>query len=139
MTGLKKNPPTMIPYLTVKNARNSLDFYKKAFGFTWLNSTEVDSKGEINHVEMQYKDVLVMFASEGAFGGTTKAPVTLGTEPSMNLYLYCDNVDVFYDQALKAGAISLMEPNDAFWGDRVCQLKDPDGFMWMFAKSLKQG
>ncbi|MBY0281889.1 MAG: VOC family protein [Alphaproteobacteria bacterium] len=136
MTDHKKNLPTMIPYLTVKNARNSLDFYKRAFGFTLLNSTEVDNGGEICHVEMQYKDVLIMFAPEGAFGGTTKAPVTLGTEPSMNLYLYCDNVDTFFNHALKAGATSLMEPNDAFWGDRVCQLKDPDGFMWMFAKTL---
>lgn len=138
MTDLKKNPPTMIPYLTVKNARKAIGFYEDAFGFKLLNVSEVDRSEEVSHVEMQYKDVLIMFAPEGVFGCTTKAPVTLGAEPPMNLYLYCDDVDTLYKNALKAGAVSLMEPNDAFWGDRVCQLKDPDGFMWMFAKTLKK-
>lgn len=128
--------PTMIPYLTVGNTKSAIDFYEKAFGFKWLNSSEVDGDGEIQHVEMQYKDILIMFAPEGAFGGTTKTPATLGVQCPMNLYLYCDDVDTFHQQAIKAGAKSLMEPNDAFWGDRVCQLGDPDGFLWMFAKKV---
>ncbi len=127
---------TVIPYLTVRNAKNAIAFYEKAFGFKWLNSSEVDANGDIQHVEMQYKDLYIMFAPEGAFGGTTKAPITLGIECPMNLYLYCDDVDAMYQQGINAGAKSLMEPNDAFWGDRVCQLGDPDGFMWMFAKRL---
>lgn len=131
---MQEKIPTMIPYLTVGNAKSAIDFYEKAFGFKWLNSTEVDGDGNIDHVEMGYKDLLIMFAPEGAFGGTTKTPATLEVECSMNLYLYCDDVDALYQQGIKAGAKSLMEPNDAFWGDRVCQLGDPDEFMWMFAK-----
>jgi uncharacterized glyoxalase superfamily protein PhnB len=50
--------------------------------------------------------------------------------------LYCDDVDALYKQATSNGAQSKMEPNDAFWGDRVCQVIDPDGYLWMFAKSL---
>lgn len=126
--------PTMIPYLAVRNAKESIRFYEEAFGFEWVNSQEVDANGDIQHVEMRYKDVWIMFAQEGAFGGKTLSPKTLGTECSMNLYLYCDDVDALYQRGVKAGAESLMGPNDAFWGDRVCQLKDLNGFMWMFAK-----
>ncbi|MBP9752242.1 MAG: glyoxalase/bleomycin resistance/extradiol dioxygenase family protein [Proteobacteria bacterium] len=124
--------PTLTPYLTVKNAKDAITFYENAFGFVWHNKNEC--KEEPEHVEMSYKDAFIMFAQEGAFGGTTKAPITLGVECSMNLYLYCDDVDAFFKNSLKHGAISLMEPHDAFWGDRVCALKDLNGFMWMFAK-----
>lgn len=126
-----KNMPTMIPYLTVTDSKKSVDFYEKAFGFTWENPNE-----GLNHIEMSYQDVMIMFAPEGAFGGITKAPITQGAECSMNLYLYCTDVDKVYNRAMEAGAISCMNPQDAFWGDRVCQVKDPDGFMWMFAKKL---
>jgi uncharacterized glyoxalase superfamily protein PhnB len=126
--------PTLTPYLTVKSTIDSITFYKNAFGFVWHNESECKEVPE--HVEMSYKDVFIMFAQEGAFGGTTKAPATLNIECPMNLYLYCDDVDVFHANAVKHGAESTMAPNDAFWGDRVCQLKDPNGFMWMFAKKL---
>lgn len=85
---------------------------------------------------MKYKGIVIMFSSEGAFCGTTKTPNTLNIECSMNLYLYCDDVDQLYKTSLEQGAISVMQPNDAFCGDRVCKVKDIDSFMWMFAKKL---
>src|SRR4051794_2682185 len=107
----KKNIPTMIPYLTVKNAKESISFYEKAFGFTWLNAAEADENGDIQHVEMSYKDVLIMFAPEDAYEDlTTKTPITSGTRSPMSLYIYCDDVEAFYQQAVKAGAKSLREP-----------------------------
>lgn len=130
-----KNIPTMIPYLTVKNSKESIRFYEQAFGFNWLNAAETTESGEIEHVEMSYKDVLIMFASEGSFGSTNKAPITTSTRSPMSLYLYCDDLESLYQQAIKAGATSLMEPFDAFWGDRVFQVSDINGYEWMFAKS----
>ncbi|CAO5683360.1 MAG: hypothetical protein HEEMFOPI_01952 [Holosporales bacterium] len=69
---------------------------------------------------MKYKDVVIMFSSEGAFGEATKTPHTLNIECSMNLYFYCDDVDQLYKTSLEQGALSVMQSNDAFWGDRVC-------------------
>lgn len=133
----KKNIPTMIPYLTVCNAKESISFYEKAFGFGWLNAAEADENGDIQHAEMSYKDILIMFAPEGAWGDlTTKAPITTGTRSPMSLYLYCDDLEALYQQAIKAGAKSIKEPFDAFWGDRVFQVSDTNGYEWMFAKSL---
>ena len=130
--------PALIPYLTVRNARDAIRFYQDAFDFIFENPKEVDQAGAIEHVEMRYRDLLIMFSPEGAFGGTTKAPATLGIECPLTLYLYCDSVDTIYQKAMQAGARSSMEPQDAFWGDRVCKLTDPDGFEWMFASRLEQ-
>lgn len=127
--------PTMIPYLTVQDAAQSLNFYQDAFAFT-LKEAAKDSNGEITHVEMSYRDVLIMFAPEGAYNAPIKAPRTLGVMPSICLYFYCDDVDQFYQKALEAGAISLMAPHDSFWGDRVCQVADLNGFHWMWAHKL---
>lgn len=128
--------PTLIPYLTVQNALAAIQFYEKAFGFVWKNASEHSSKEDIQHVEMIYQDVYIMFAPEGAFGSPAKAPATLNIPSPMTLYLYCNNVDHLYQQAINAGAKPLLEPHDSFWGDRVCHLGDPDGYHWMFATPL---
>ncbi|MES2252107.1 MAG: VOC family protein [Pseudomonadota bacterium] len=128
--------PTIISYLTVSDTKTSIALYQKAFGFKWLNEDEVAADGTLDHVEMQYKDVFIMFAREGAFGSTKKTFTHLGVEAPNCIYLYCDDVDQIYTTAIDAGMQSLMEPNDAHWGDRVCMVKDHDGYEWMFAKHI---
>lgn len=134
-----KTYPTLIPCFFVQDTRKAIAFYEKAFGFVWRNQEKApqDEKGDIIHVEMSYKDVLVMFAPEGAFGSPVKTPASLQIQSPTTLYLYCDDVDQLYQQALAAGAASTMEPHDAFWGDRVCQVADINGYSWMFAKTLE--
>lgn len=131
-----KSCPTLIPYLTVSNTKAAISLYQKAFGFKWLNEAEMAADGTLDHVEMQYKDVLIMFAGEGCFGSTKRTFTKLGAESPMTLYFYCDDVDQMHNTAVASGMQSLMEPNDAHWGDRMCILKDPDGYEWMFAKRI---
>jgi uncharacterized glyoxalase superfamily protein PhnB len=38
-----------------------------------------------------------------------------------------------YNQAISAGATSMMPVMDMFWGDRYGQLKDPFGHIWSIA------
>ena len=54
--------------------------------------------------------------------------------PAM-LYLYVPNVDAAYQQAVKAGAASIMEPSDQFYGDRSGGVKDPAGNSWFFGQA----
>ena len=49
--------------------------------------------------------------------------------PAM-LYLYVPNVDAAYQQAVKAGAASIMEPSDQFYGDRSGGVNYPAGNSW---------
>ena len=48
----------------------------------------------------------------------------------MPLLLYVMDTDAAYKRALKAGASSLREPMDAFYGDRVAGVKDSFGNPW---------
>lgn len=129
--------PQLFPYLTVKDAEKSIDFYEKAFGFKLSSEPGKDENCKIQHAEMKFgNDVSIMFAPEGAWGSPRKTPAALGITPSMTLYIYCEDVDALYKQAITHGAQSTMEPNDGFWGDRICNLVDPDGHEWMFATNI---
>lgn len=132
-----KDVPDLFPYLVVKDAQKAIAFYEKAFGFTVSGEPAKDEQGNIQHAEMKFgKDVTIMFAPEGAWGSERKSPATLGVMPSLSLYIYCEDVDRLYQKATANGAKSTMEPQDGFWGDRFCNLIDPDGHEWMFATHI---
>lgn len=127
--------PWLTPYLTVREARTSMAFYQAAFGFAVRDSVEDD--GAVMHVEMTYHDqLIVMFAPEGAFGSTARTPKSAQTVAPQSFYLYVDDVDAVYARALGAGAKSLSEPQDQFWGDRFAQVEDLDGYRWALARHL---
>ena len=49
------------------------------------------------------------------------------------LYLYVEDIDATYQRALKAGAVSLEEPQDLPDGDRRGMVEDPCGNVWQIA------
>ena len=53
------------------------------------------------------------------------------------LYLYVPDVDAAYQRALKAGATSIMEPADQFYGDRSGGVKDAAGNSWFFGTHIE--
>jgi uncharacterized glyoxalase superfamily protein PhnB len=127
--------PWLTPYLTVRDARVAMAFFESAFGFAVRDYVEDD--GAVMHVEMTYHDQLVvMFAPEGAFGSTAHTPKSAGAIAPQSFYLYVDDVDAVYARALEAGAKSLSEPQDQFWGDRFAQVEDLDGYRWALARHL---
>jgi uncharacterized glyoxalase superfamily protein PhnB len=127
--------PWLTPYLTVREARTAMAFFEAAFGFAVRDCVEDD--GAVMHVEMTYHDqLIVMFAPEGAFGSTARTPKSAGTTAPQSFYLYVDDVDAVYARALVAGAKSLSEPQDQFWGDRFAQVEDLDGYRWALARHL---
>jgi uncharacterized glyoxalase superfamily protein PhnB len=87
---------------------------------------------------MTWKDALIMFAPEGAFGSTSKASATLGIESPVSMYTYCEDLDALHSRATAAGAKSHMAPRDTSRGDRYCKLEDPDGHVWGFATHTGQ-
>lgn len=127
--------PWLTPYLTVRDAHAAIDFFRAAFGFAVRDSVEDD--GAVMHVEMTYHDqLIVMFAPEGAFGSTARTPKSSDAVAPQSFYLYVDDVDAVYARALVAGAKSLSEPQDQFWGDRFAQVEDLDGYRWALARHL---
>jgi uncharacterized glyoxalase superfamily protein PhnB len=134
MTYKPDDCPGLIPYLVVRDAEKAVDFYQKAFGFTLTCGPHKGEDGKIQHVEMRYEDTMIMFCPEGAWGQVDKkAPATQGVQSPIVLYVYCKDVDAFYQNAVKNGAEALGAPEDCFWGDRMCRLGDQDGYQWSFA------
>jgi uncharacterized glyoxalase superfamily protein PhnB len=124
------------PYLTVKDADKAIDFYQRAFGFE-KKFAMPGPQGKTGHAELTYKDGNIMLGPEQERGDCpARAPATSGVATPVSIYLYCDDVDALFARATGAGAKGTMPPQNMFYGDRVCQLHDPDGHSWYFATNV---
>lgn len=130
------NIPWVSPYIMVKNVKDAADFYVKAFNFQVKEIAEHD--GDAVHAELTYNDQLIMLGKQGAYEGTSFAPATSNVNSPISLYAYADNVDEFYKHATANNAKGKKPPEDSFWGDRMCQLEDLDGYVWCFASRLSE-
>jgi PhnB protein len=113
---------TVTPYLVVEGVDELIDFLKQAF-----DAVETERipgpEGKVGHGEVRIGDSVVMM---GEASGEWKAM------PGM-IYLYVNDTDATYKRALEAGATSVMEPADQFYGDRNAGVKDASGNMWWIA------
>lgn len=114
------------PHLTVSDAAGAVAFYSEAFGADEL-LRNAGPDGRIFHCELLLNDGRLLLHDDFSDHGET--PESLGGSPVV-LHLYVDDVDDAYQRAIEAGAHSLSEPEDAFWGDRYAQLEDPYGQRW---------
>ena len=121
---------TLTPYIAVDDAAAALDFYARAFGA--VERARMDGPdGKIGHASIQIGDSIVML-SDPFPQATTRPPKELGATTTM-LYLYVEDADALFKQAVDAGATPTMEPDDMFWGDRLAQVEDPFGHSWQIA------
>ncbi len=113
---------TVTPYLVVQGVDKLIDFLKRAFGAK-ERFRHQRPDGTTGHAEVTIGDSIVMM---GEAGDPSKAM------PAM-IYLYVNRVDETYRQAIQAGAKSMMEPADMFYGDRSGAVIDPFGIQWWMA------
>ena len=111
------------PYLTVRGVDKVIDFLRQAFNAEVSHEPIKRPDGKIMHAQVKIGDSCVMLGEE-----SEQAKATPST-----LYLYVPDVDRVYQQAIKAGGKSEMEPADMFYGDRVGGVKDSSGNSWMVA------
>ncbi|HEX3685324.1 MAG TPA: VOC family protein [Bryobacteraceae bacterium] len=123
---------TVTPYLVVKGASDALDYYKQAFGATGINRMDAPD-GRIMHAEFKIGDSIIMLSEEM---GPNRSPQSLGGSP-VSIFLYVEDVDSVFNQAVKAGAKPDMPPQDMFWGDRFGKLTDPFGHLWALATHVE--
>lgn len=61
----------------------------------------------------------------------------LGTGiPRCELYLYVENIEEEYRNALASGARLISPIDDRNWGDKACYFADPDGHILAFAQKI---
>lgn len=122
------------PYLYMKNSAEAITFY--AHVFHAKERFRLPNKdGGIGHAEIEIGDSCVMMADEST-AMNAFSPAHYGGAP-MSLMLYVSDCDAVYKRALEAGAESLREPADQFYGDRMAGIKDPFGFSWFIGTHIR--
>jgi PhnB protein len=109
-------------YLIVEGAPSLMEFLKATFDAENLGSMPTP-EGKIGHAEMRIGDTVVMRAH-----GPTAEEVS-GAMPS-TVVAYVEDCDKVYQRALEAGAMTLREPQDMFYGDRGAGVVDRLGNHW---------
>jgi PhnB protein len=125
---------TLTPSLSVENAAEAIEFYKRAFGAT-ERGRMLGPDGKIAHAELQIGDSILMLADPFPMA-TTKPPTQIGGT-AVTLFLYVEDVDAVFKQAVDAGATSSMDVDDMFWGDRFGSVTDPYGHSWGIATHVE--
>jgi len=116
------------PYLTVKNPKEAIAFYKRAFGARERMLMPMPD-GQVAHVEIQIADSIIMLGCGCPDHGGV-SPQTLGGSP-VSLALCVQSADNIFNQAVNAGATSKKPVENKFWGDRAGSLTDPFGHTWL--------
>jgi Uncharacterized protein conserved in bacteria len=86
--------------------------------------------GRVVHAEVRIGDSRLML---GERWGQREFPA--GTH---HAYVYVDDVDTAYARAVDLGAVSIMEPANQYWGDRLAGVQDPSGVTWWIATQKEE-
>jgi PhnB protein len=110
---------SVTPYLVVENAKQLIEFLEQAFGAE-VTERMARADGSIGHAEVRIGDSVIMLSD----ARDQRKPLQSA------VYLYVPDTDVVYRRALEAGATSVMEPADQFYGDRNAGVQDSAGNFW---------
>ena len=114
---------TVTPYLIHADVDGLIAFVERAFGGVETFRSRGSAGGW--HVEVRIGDSMLMIG-----GREDSVPL-----PAM-LYLYVDDADAVYKEALTAGGTSLLEPAELGDGDRRVGVQDPCGNQWYIGTHL---
>lgn len=123
---IAKDLHTVTVYFHPIGAQRFIDFVTNAFGGNELMRHQESDM--ILHAKVQIGDSVIEL-------GEARYP----SQPlPTSIYLYVDDVDKNYEQALKAGGISMLPPTDQAYGDRNAWVKDPFDNVWYIAAPLRR-
>ena len=109
---------TVMPYLILNDASGFLSFMEKVFGAELIYK-EMRNEKVIRHAEISVGESVIMFAN-----ATPEY-----TEQPGSFFIYVNNADETFGNALNSGASALQEPSDQPYG-RSGGVKDPFGNTW---------
>ena len=116
---------TVTPFLRVADAAKQVEFLQQAFA-AQLTFRMDGPDGSLIHAEVKIGDSMVMIG---------QAPPDQEMHSMINLYV--PDTDALYHKALAAGATSIREPADQFYGDRSGGVRDVCGNEWWMATHIE--
>lgn len=123
----------IIPCLTIDGAAAAIDFYKKAFDAEEVSRAPAEDGKRLMHAHLRINGSdLMMWDLFPEFGMKKDVP------HGVAIHLEVDDADKWYERAEKAGATATMRPENAFWGARYGQLRDPFGHTWAIGGPVKE-
>jgi PhnB protein len=125
---------TVTPHLTVRGTEQAIAFYKNAFGAEELYRMPNPNGEGIWHAEIKIGNSYIFLNDEYPDMGSM-SPNTLGGS-SVILHLDVEDVDAWFERAVRAGATVTMPVEDMFWGDRYGKLVDPFGHHWSVSSPI---
>ncbi len=119
---------SVTPYLVVEGAEELMGFLQNTFGATIRGGDVMRGPdGKIGHAEVQIGNSIVMLADVPPDGEPMRAM----------LNVYVEDCDATYKKALAAGAESMRELEDQFYGDRSGAVKDKWGNQWYISTHIE--
>ena len=125
----QQSEPSVAFSLTVRDAASALKFYQNGLGAQELFRMPTPGGG-VAHAEFMIGNTRIYISDEAEEWSAFAMPE--GTMASCLFTIATENCDASYERAIKAGAVSLSEPQNQFWGDRSALIKDPFGYRWSF-------
>ena len=116
---------TVLPYAHPGRARAYIDFLKRAFGAQEMAVYE--QAGRVMHAAVRIGDALLELGEPEDRTGI----------PSNGFFLFVEDVDAAYKQALRAGATAIRPPDDIPYGSRSAIVRDPEGYLWWPARWIR--
>ena len=117
---------TITPYLMVTQGARFIEFMQAAFGAE-IKHVSKSPDGLIMHASLLIGDSMLMLSDARGNWQPQAA----------SFYLYVPNVDESYRRAKSAGAETVNEPRDEFYGDRMAGVKDFLGNTWWIATHVE--
>lgn len=119
---------TINGYLFVADPELEIDFLKNAFGAVEMNRTTHDKTGEVQNCILKMGDSSFMISqARGEFENMRTA-----------FYLFVENVDEVYANALAHGAKDSFAPMAMSYEDYQGGIIDPSGNYWWISRRMVQ-
>ena len=123
----------LTPFLTVKDARGIVEFYKKAFGAIELSRQSTPTGQFIIEMSIDGERFFAVDENPSAFN---VSPATLGGT-TVRLSLIVADPDAVADRAVAAGGKVVFPVSDQPYGMRQGRIADPAGHHWLIGKPLR--
>jgi len=120
---------SIVPWLSVADATQAVDYYKKAFGAVEKERLE-EEPGRVEVAQLSIGGATFWVQQDA-----DSSPISMGAKLSVRMILTVDDKETVFAQVIVAGATEIAPISEGY-GWRVGRIADPFGHHWEIGKPL---